>query len=101
VVLSDVVRMLLLLRTEQSQYMVPTIYAAEPWSAASEALVAWASQKGGLPPEAAERRMVRLIEVEGAVELLNDRYFELSAARRYDELSNLLIQRVTRRNSGP
>jgi hypothetical protein len=44
--------------------------------------------------------MVRLIEVEGAIELLEDRYFDLSAARRYDELSNLLVQRVTLRNAG-
>jgi hypothetical protein len=92
--------MLQLLRTEQSQFMVPTIYAAEPWSPSSEALVAWGSMKGGLPPEAAERQMVRLIEVEGAVDLLEDRYFDLSATRRYDELSNLLIQRVLRRNEG-
>jgi hypothetical protein len=92
--------MLQLLRTEQSQFMVPTIYAAEPWSPSSEALVAWGSMSGGLPAEAAERRMVRLIEVEGAIELLEDRYFDLSAARRYDELSNLLVQRVTLRNAG-
>jgi hypothetical protein len=94
VVLSDVVRMLELLRTEQSQYMVPTIYAAEPWSSGSEALVDWASQKGGLPPEVAKRRMVRLIDVGGAVDLLKDRYFDLRAAGGYDELSTLLIQRV-------
>ena len=100
-VLSDVVRVLRLLRTEQSQFMVPTIYAAQPWSPSSEALVAWGSMKGGLPPEAAERRMVRLVEVEGAVDLLEDSYFDLSAARRYDELSELLIQRVIRRNTGP
>ena len=99
-VLSDVVRMLQLLRTEQSQYMVPTIYAAEPWSPSAEALVAWASMKGGLPPEPAERRMVRLIEVEGAIDLLKDRYFDLSTDRRYDELATLLIQRVVRRNEG-
>jgi hypothetical protein len=99
VVLSDVVRMLNLLRTEEAQYLVPTIYAAEPWSAHSEALVAWASLKGGLPSEAAARRMVRLIEVEGAVELLRDRYFDLNAAGKYDELSTLLIQRVIQRNS--
>jgi hypothetical protein len=100
VVLSDVVRMLQLLRTEQSQFMVPTIYAAEPWSPSTEALVAWGPMKGGLPPEAAECRMVRLIEVESAIDFLKDRYFDLSAARRYDELSELLIQRVIRRNTG-
>jgi hypothetical protein len=99
VVLSDVVRMLELLRTEQSQYMVPTIYAAEPWSPGSEALVDWASQKGGLPPEVSTRRMVRLIDVAGAVDLLKDRYFDLRAAGGYDELSDLLIQRVILRNS--
>jgi hypothetical protein len=81
--------------------MVPTIYAAEPWSPSSEALVAWGSMKGGLPPEVAERRMVRLIEVEGAVDLLKDRYFDLNAAGRYDELSELLIQGVIRGNSSP
>jgi hypothetical protein len=101
VVLSDVVRILELLRTEQSQYMLPTIYAAEPWSPSSEALVAWSPMRGGLPPEAAERRMVRLIEVKGAIELLKDRYLDLTADRRYDELSALLVQRVIRRNAGP
>ena len=45
--------------------------------------------------------MVRLIEVEGAIDLLEDHYFDLSAARRHDELSNLLIARVIRRNEGP
>jgi hypothetical protein len=100
-VLSDVVRILELLRTEQSQYMMPSIYAAEPWSPSSEALVAWSPMRGGLPPEPAERRLVRLIEVEGAIELLKDRYRHLSADRRYDELSTLLIERVIRRNAGP
>ena len=100
-VLSDVVRMLQVLRTEQSQFMVPTIYALEPWSPSSEALVAWGSLKGGLPREAAERSMVRLIEVEGAIDLLGNRYFDLSVARRYDELCNLLIQRVFRGSGGP
>ena len=99
VVLSDVVRMLNLLRTEEAQYLVPTIYAAEPWTPRSEALVALGSLKDGLPPEVAARRMVRLIEVEGAIELLKDRYFDLRAADRYDELSTLLIQRVIQRNS--
>jgi hypothetical protein len=92
--------MLELLRTDQSQSMVPTIYAAEPWSPHSEALVAWAPEKGGLPPEVAERRMVRLVEVERAIELLKDCYYELRVARRFDDLSELLIQRVIRRNAG-
>ena len=98
-VLSDVVRMLELLRTEESQGMVPTIYAAEPWLPHSEALVAWAPPKGGLPPEVAKRRMVRIIDVEGAIALLKDRYFELRAADSYDTLSELLIQRAILRNS--
>ena len=94
--------MLHLLRTEVSQSsVVPTIYAAEPWTPSSEALVIWGSLKGGLPVEAAKRRMVQLIEVGGAVELLHDRYFDLSVAGRYNELCNLLIQRVIQRNSGP
>jgi hypothetical protein len=63
VVLSDLARVLRLLRTEESQYMVPTIYVEEPWSASSEALVARGPLKGGLPPEVAERRLVRLTEV--------------------------------------
>jgi len=45
--------------------------------------------------------MVRLIEVQGAVELLEDHYFELSTARRYDEPTSLLVQRVIRGNAGP
>jgi hypothetical protein len=90
--------MLQLLRTEVSQSsVVPTIYAAEPWTPTSEALVTWGSLKGGLPDEAAKRRMVRLIEVGGAVELLQDRYFDLSVAGRYAELSNLLVERVVQR----
>ena len=98
VTLSDVVRILQLLRTEEAQYMVPTIYAEEPWSPSSEAIVAWGSLKGGLPSVAAERRLVRLVEVEGALSLLKDRYFELSSAGQYDALCTLLIQRVSERS---
>jgi hypothetical protein len=93
--------MLPLLRTEVAQYMVPTIYAAEPWLPSSEAIVAWGSLKGGLPAGAVEHRMVRLTEVEGAIALLKDHYFDFTAARRYDELCNLLIQLVVERNSSP
>jgi len=97
VTLSDVVRILPLLRTEEAQYLVPTIYAAEPWLPSSAAIVALGSLKGGLPPAAAERRLVRLVEVEGAVTLLKDRYFELSAAGQYEALCNLLLERVAER----
>jgi hypothetical protein len=99
VVLSEVMRMIELLRTEQSQSMIPTIYVAEPWGARSEALVAWQPQKGGLPPDVAKRHMVRLIDVSGAMALLEDRYFDLRAAGAYDELATVLIQRVALRNS--
>lgn len=98
-VLSDVVRLLQLLRTDESQYMIPTIYAAEPWSASSEALVAWSPPRGGLPPEAAERHLLRLIDVQGAIDALRDCYFDLSNAGRYDELCGLLVQRILQRNS--
>jgi hypothetical protein len=77
--------------------MVPTIYATEPWSPSSEAIVAWGSLKGGVPPEAAERRMVRLVEVAGAVTLLEDQYHALATTQRYDELCNLLLERVAQR----
>ena len=100
-VLSDVVKLLQLLRTEETQYMLPTIYAAEPWSASSEALVAWSPPRGGLPPEAAERHLLRLIDVQGAVNALKDCYFDLSSAGRYDDLCSVLIQRVLQRNSSP
>ena len=98
-VLTDVIRVLPLLRTDEAQYMEPTIYAVEPWLAPSEALVAWGSLKGGLPNEVAARRMVRLIDVKGAIELLNDRYYDLSTTGRYDQLAELLVERVIQRNS--
>ena len=75
--------------------MVPTIYVREPWSASSEAAVLWGSLTGALPPEAVKQGMTRLVEVDGAMFLLQDRYYEFSAANRHEELCSLLIKRVT------
>jgi hypothetical protein len=90
--------MLPFLRGDEAQYMVPTIYATEPWSPSAQAMVAWGSLMGGLPAVAADLRMTRVIEVEAATALLKDRYFDLSASGRYDDLSRLLLERVALSN---
>jgi len=50
--------------------------------------------KGGLPDDAARLQLVRLVEVRLAIKLLNSDYEVLTRAHRYDELSNLLIERA-------
>ena len=92
--LREVVAMLDLLRTDESQWMVPTIYAREPWDPESEALVAWAPMRGGLPDAAARAKMVRLTEVKSAMSLIQDQSYRLRAAGDLDALCSLLIQRV-------
>ena len=70
-----------------------TIYAEEPWTAHSQAIVCWSLPKGGLPYDAAKLRLVRLVEVRSAVSLLADKYDQL-VTYRLDELCALLIVRV-------
>jgi hypothetical protein len=94
VTLNDIVIELLSLPTQQEQESIPTIYAEEPWSPSSEALVAHGSLHGGLPPEAAKRGMVRLIEVAGAVAILKNAYSEFAESGLYAELCLTLINRV-------
>ena len=94
VTLNDVVVGLLSLPTQQEQESIPTIYAIEPWSPSSEALVAYGSLHGGLPPEAAKRAMVRFFEVSGAVAILKHSYSEFAETGLYHELCLTLINRV-------
>ena len=72
----------------------PTIYAAEPWSAHSHAIVSWSVAKGGLPDDAAKLHLVRLLEVRSALGLMADRYHSLILEDRLNELCELLITRV-------
>jgi hypothetical protein len=95
VTLRDLVASLPSLQAEEVQYLVPTIYAAEPWAPGSDALVALGSLKGGLPPEAATRQMTRVFEVAGARSILRDCYVEFAEAQRFDELCRIFIGRVT------
>jgi hypothetical protein len=94
VTLNDIVIGLLSLPSQQEQESIPTIYAIEPWSPSSEALVAYGSLHGGLPPEAAKRAMVRFIEVASAVAILKNTYTEFAESGLYAELCLTLINRV-------
>jgi hypothetical protein len=49
-----------------------TIYAAEPWTEDSNAIVAYEPESGGLPPEAAEANMKYFLEVSIASDFLED-----------------------------
>jgi hypothetical protein len=98
VTLLDVVKNLSSFPTGEAQYMVPTVYAAEPWSPNSPAAVEWGSLKGGLPPAAAAARLTRLHEVQGVVTLLQHEYQEFASAGRYAELCDILIRRVMELN---
>ena len=93
--LRDLVASLPALQVEEVQFLVPTIYAAEPWAPDSDALVALGSLKGGLPPEVAKRQMTRVFEVAGARSILGDCYDKFAQAQRFDELCTILIERVT------
>ena len=90
-ILNDIVIGLLSLPTQQEQDSIPTIYAVEPWSPSSEAMVAYGSLHGGLPPEAA---MVRFIEVAGAVAILKNTYAQVAESGLYAESCLTLINRV-------
>jgi hypothetical protein len=92
--LADIVRDLHSYDEEPVSWQEPTIYAAEPWTAQSQAIVSWSMPKGGLPDSAAQLRMVRLVEVRTAIKLLAENYDQLVAASRFDEICSLLISRV-------
>jgi hypothetical protein len=94
VTLNDIVVELLSLPTQQDQESIPTIYAEEPWSPTSEAVVAYGSLHGGLPSEAAKRGMVRFIEVASAAAILKNTYSEFAESGLYSELCLTLINRV-------
>jgi hypothetical protein len=80
---------------EPVSFQEPTIYASEPWSPQSEAVVEWCPPKGGLPESAAQRRLVRIVEVRKAIVLLEDCYPQRSQRGEFEELANTLIQRVS------
>ena len=71
-----------------------TIYAEEPWTAHSQAIVCWSLPKGGLPVAAAVLRLVRLVEVRSAIRLLANEYDQPMFGDRLDQLCTLLIARV-------
>jgi hypothetical protein len=92
--LADIVRDLRRYDEEPIGWQEPTIYAEEPWSASSRAIVSWSAPKGGLPDAATTLRLVRLMDVRKSLRLLNDEYDQLLAAHRLEELCTLLIERV-------
>jgi hypothetical protein len=92
--LSDIVRDLRSFDEEPVSWQEPTIYAEEPWTAASRAIVCWSTPKGGLPDEAAKLRLGYFIDVRSAARLLDDKYDQLLLTGRYGELSELLITAV-------
>ena len=92
--LSDIVLNLRSYDEEPVSWQELTIYAEEPWTAHSQAIVCWSMPKGGLPDAAAKLRLVRLVEVRSAVRLLADKYDQLAFGDRLDELCTLLIARV-------
>jgi len=49
-----------------------TIYAAKPWTPQSAAVVAEEPPRGGVPPEAAERRLSYFLEILIARDFLDD-----------------------------
>jgi hypothetical protein len=79
----------------------PTIYAAEPWTAHSQAVVSWSMPKGGLPEDAAKLRLMCLIEVRKAIGLLADQYDQLLRDNRLEELCQLLVSRVQQLHANP
>jgi hypothetical protein len=92
--LLDIVRDLRRYDDEPISSQQPTIYAEEPWSAESAAIVSWSTPRGGLPEDAAKPRLVRLIVVRPALRLLMGEYDQLLAGNRLDQLCVLLIARV-------
>ena len=96
--LLEVIRDLREFDAEPVSFQEPTIYASEPWSPASEALVEWCPPKGGLPEGAARRRLVRVIEVRQALILLADCYSQRSHLGEHEAIAEILIERVSPRS---
>ena len=92
--LADIVRDLRSYAEDPVGWQEPTIYATEPWSAYSDAIISWSMPKGGLPDDAARLRLVRFVEVRSAIELLAEDYDRLTTVGRFDEICVLLISRV-------
>lgn len=94
--LVDIVRNLRSYSEEPVGGQEPTIYAAEPWTAYSQAIVSWSMPKGGLPDDVAAFRLVRFVEVQSAIRLLAGEYDQLMASDCLDELCVLLIAQVNK-----
>jgi hypothetical protein len=71
VTLSEIVGALPSFAAPEVSFQEPTIYAAEPWTAHSDACVAWSLPRGGLPDEPARRGFRRLTEVRAALDMLS------------------------------
>lgn len=69
-----------------------TIYAREPWSADSEALVAPEPDEGGVPEDAARMQMKYFLEVHIAREFLQDWSAALPRAPSVEEQCGRLIR---------
>jgi len=70
ITLADILQNLKSYDEEPFDCQDPTIYAAEPWTAHSQAIVSWSMPKGGLPEDAAKLRLMCLIEVRKAIGIL-------------------------------
>jgi hypothetical protein len=100
VVLSDVIRNLSNYDEGEVSYQEPSIYVAEPWGPASEAVVEWSMPKGGLPNTAAKSLLMYLISVRDALKTLGSEYDAMVHEGRLDELCGVLIRHVTQVNAG-
>jgi hypothetical protein len=98
VTLAEIIRSLPSHDQASPAWQEPTIYAAEPWGSETEALVQLSLPKGGLPNEAAARRLVRFFEVRAALRVLGDRLDKLNRENRTAELCDILIEHVIAAN---
>lgn len=69
-----------------------TIYLAEPWQAASVALVAREPASGSVPPEARQQGLKYFLEVAVAQEFLEDWFKSLKTTPGVDEACRRLVQ---------
>jgi hypothetical protein len=97
--LAEILRDLQRFNEEPFECQAPTIYAAEPWTVNSQAIVTWSMPKGGIPDEAAKLRLMRLLEVRETISLLADKREQLVLEDRIDELCALLVDRVQKLNA--
>lgn len=68
-----------------------TIYASEPWTAASDAIVATEPDTGGLPAEAVKRGMSYFLEVSIAGDFIEDWTTSLGQEPEPDAICQRLI----------